>query len=84
MSARKCTSSSSNHGAGLCPVLQVNDEVTRYNTVLQRFLDAQPDEWEAIVTVYRGDLQRPFFEHMQVCRPLICGRWFWCLQYSPV
>lgn len=46
--------------------LQVNDEVMRYNAVLKKFLDAGPDEWEAIVTVYRGDLQRPFFEHMQV------------------
>jgi hypothetical protein len=52
--------------AALSGILQVNDEVTRYNTVLQKFLDAAPDEWEAIVTVYRGDLQRPFFEHMQV------------------
>ncbi|MEW5304685.1 MAG: hypothetical protein WDW36_007278 [Sanguina aurantia] len=43
----------------------VNEEVQRYNRVLGKFQEAQADEWEAIVTVYRGDLQRPFFEHMQ-------------------
>jgi hypothetical protein len=44
----------------------VNEEVNRYNSVLKKFADAGDDEWEAIVSVYRGDLQRPFFEHMQV------------------
>lgn len=34
--------------------------------MLAKFLDAKDDEWEAIVAVYRGDLQKPFFEHMQV------------------
>lgn len=66
--------------AGICACLQVNDEVTRYNTVLQKFLDAQPDEWEAIVTVYRGDLQKPFFEHMQVSAICNQGK---CLQCCP-
>ena len=45
---------------------QVNDEVKRYNGVLKKFADAGDDEWEAIVTVHRGDLQKPFFEHLQV------------------
>jgi hypothetical protein len=45
----------------------VDDEVTRYNAMLAKFLDAKEDEWEAIVAVYRGDLQKAFFEHMQVC-----------------
>lgn len=44
----------------------VDDEVTRYNSMLAKFLEAKEDEWEAIVAVYRGDLQKPFFEHMQV------------------
>ncbi len=44
----------------------VDAEVTRYNDVLERFLSAAEEEWEAVVAVYRGDLQRPFFEHMQV------------------
>ena len=44
----------------------VDDEITRYNAMLAKFLDAKEDEWEAIVAVYRGDLQKPFFEHMQV------------------
>lgn len=44
----------------------VDDEVTRYNAMLAKFLDAKEDEWEAIVAVYRGDLQKAFFEHMQV------------------
>jgi len=43
----------------------VNEEVNRYNSVLKKFADAQEDEWEAIVAVYRGDLQKGFFEHMQ-------------------
>jgi len=43
----------------------VNEEVKRYNTILEKFLTANHDEWEAIVAVYRGDLQKPFFEHMQ-------------------
>lgn len=47
--------------------LQVNDEVKRYNTVLKKFADAGDDEWEAIVAVHRGDLQKAFFEHLQVC-----------------
>lgn len=45
---------------------QVNDEITRYNTTLKKFVDAQDDEWEAIVATYRGDLQKAFFEHLQV------------------
>lgn len=45
--------------------MQVNEEVNRYNRVLEKFLSANDDEWEAIVAVYRGDLQKPFFEHMQ-------------------
>jgi hypothetical protein len=44
---------------------QVHEEVGRYNSVLAKFLAAQTDEWEAVVAQYRGDLQRPFFEHMQ-------------------
>lgn len=44
----------------------VDDEITRYNAMLAKFLDAKEDEWEAIVAVYRGDLQKAFFEHMQV------------------
>ncbi|GAX73760.1 hypothetical protein CEUSTIGMA_g1211.t1 [Chlamydomonas eustigma] len=43
----------------------VNDEVARYNKVLQKFAEAADDEWEAIVAVHRGDLQKPFFEHLQ-------------------
>eukprot|EP00879_Flechtneria_rotunda_P007889 GHRR01008266.1.p1 GENE.GHRR01008266.1~~GHRR01008266.1.p1 ORF type:complete len:411 (+),score=155.79 GHRR01008266.1:362-1594(+) len=43
----------------------VDEEVSRYNDVLAKFLDAKEDEWEAVVAVYRGDLQKPFFEHMQ-------------------
>lgn len=42
----------------------VNDEVTRYNNVLDKFMSANEDEWDAIVAVVRGDLQRGFFEHM--------------------
>ena len=34
--------------------------------MLKKFADAGDDEWEAIVTVHRGDLQKPFFEHLQV------------------
>lgn len=41
-------------------------EVERYNAVLGAFLGAGEEEWEAVVAVYRGDLQKPFFEHMQV------------------
>lgn len=44
----------------------VDEEVTRYNSVLAKFLSAKEDEWEAVVAVYRGDLQKPFFEHLQV------------------
>ena len=44
----------------------MNDEITRYNTTLKKFVDAQDDEWEAIVATYRGDLQKAFFEHLQV------------------
>ena len=44
----------------------VNDEVKRYNGVLKKFADAGDDEWEAIVAVHRGDLQKAFFEHLQV------------------
>uniref|UniRef100_A0A7S3QLQ9 Uncharacterized protein n=1 Tax=Dunaliella tertiolecta TaxID=3047 RepID=A0A7S3QLQ9_DUNTE len=43
----------------------VNDEVNRYNAILRKFIEAGSDEWDAIVSHYRGDLQRPFFEHMQ-------------------
>ncbi|EFJ51826.1 hypothetical protein VOLCADRAFT_109605 [Volvox carteri f. nagariensis] len=43
----------------------VNDEVSRYNRVLLKLADAADDEWDAIVAAYRGDLQKPFFEHMQ-------------------
>jgi hypothetical protein len=43
-------------------------EVERYNAVLGAFLGAGEEEWEAVVAVYRGDLQKPFFEHMQVGR----------------
>ncbi len=45
---------------------QVNEEVKRYNSILSKLTDAASDEWEPIVSVYRGDLQRGFFEHMQV------------------
>ena len=45
----------------------MNDEVKRYNTILKKFADAGDDEWEAIVAVHRGDLQKAFFEHLQVC-----------------
>jgi hypothetical protein len=51
----------------------VDDEITRYNAMLAKFLDAKEDEWEAIVAVYRGDLQKPFFEHMQVCAHCVYG-----------
>ncbi|GBF92428.1 hypothetical protein Rsub_04532 [Raphidocelis subcapitata] len=44
---------------------EVDGEVTRYNTALAKFLGAEEAEWEAVVAAYRGDLQRPFFEHMQ-------------------
>lgn len=44
---------------------QVDEEVTRYNNVLAKFLTAEEADWEAVVATYRGDLQRPFFEHMQ-------------------
>jgi len=61
----------------------VDDEVTRYNAMLAKFLDAKEDEWEAIVAVYRGDLQKPFFEHMQVGETgwvLVCETVVWvCL-----
>lgn len=33
--------------------------------MLAKFLGADEAEWEAVVAAYRGDLQRPFFEHMQ-------------------
>lgn len=45
--------------------VQVNDEVKRYNSMLAKFQSANDDEWEAIVAVNRGQLQRGFFEHMQ-------------------
>lgn len=45
--------------------LQVNDEIKRYNGMLAKFQAANDDEWEAIVAINRGDLQRSFFEHMQ-------------------
>ena len=44
----------------------VNEEVKRYNGVLKKCADARDDEWEAIVAVHRGDLQKAFFEHLQV------------------
>ena len=44
----------------------VDEEVNRYNSMLAKFLDAGEEEWEAVVANYRGDLQKPFFEHMQV------------------
>ena len=44
----------------------VDEEVKRYNGVLKKFADARDDEWEAIVAVHRGDLQKAFFEHLQV------------------
>jgi hypothetical protein len=44
----------------------VDEEVGRYNDVLAKFLAAPQEEWEAVLAVYRGDLQKPFFEHMQV------------------
>ncbi|KAF6251429.1 hypothetical protein COO60DRAFT_1287543 [Scenedesmus sp. NREL 46B-D3] len=43
----------------------VDEEVHRYNDVLGKFLAAPQEEWEAVLAVYRGDLQKPFFEHMQ-------------------
>ncbi|GIM11879.1 hypothetical protein Vretimale_15350 [Volvox reticuliferus] len=43
----------------------VNDELSRYNRVLLKLAEAANDEWDAIVAAYRGDLQKPFFEHMQ-------------------
>lgn len=43
----------------------VDEEVGRYNGVLAKFLAAPQEEWEAVLAVYRGDLQKPFFEHMQ-------------------
>ncbi|KXZ53007.1 hypothetical protein GPECTOR_8g376 [Gonium pectorale] len=43
----------------------VNEEVSRYNRVLMKLAEAADDEWEAIVAAYRGDMQKPFFEHMQ-------------------
>jgi tetratricopeptide (TPR) repeat protein len=43
----------------------VDQEVSRYNAALQRFLDAEENEWEAVVAQHRGDLQRAFFEHLQ-------------------
>jgi tetratricopeptide (TPR) repeat protein len=43
----------------------VDQEVSRYNSCLQRFLDAEEHEWEAVVAQHRGDLQRAFFEHLQ-------------------
>ncbi|GFH14309.1 uncharacterized protein HaLaN_10339, partial [Haematococcus lacustris] len=43
----------------------VTEELNRYNTVLSKFATADPEEWPPLVTVYRGDLQRPFFEHVQ-------------------
>lgn len=36
----------------------VNEEVDRYNSVLKKFMEAADDEWEPIVAVYRGDLQK--------------------------
>ena len=41
-------------------------QVKRYNSILRRFVEAGSDEWDAIVSHHRGELQRPFFEHMQV------------------
>jgi hypothetical protein len=41
-------------------------QVNRYNAILRKFIEAGSDEWDAIVSHYRGDLQRPFFEHVQV------------------
>ncbi|KAJ9510209.1 hypothetical protein QJQ45_015697, partial [Haematococcus lacustris] len=43
----------------------VTEELNRYNTVLSKFATADPEEWPPLVTVHRGDLQRPFFEHVQ-------------------
>ncbi len=40
-------------------------QVNRYNAILMKLGAAADDEWEAIVAVYRGDFQKPFFEHMQ-------------------
>jgi hypothetical protein len=45
----------------------VDEELARYDGVLAKFLGAEQGEWEAIVAAVRGDLQKPFFEHMQVC-----------------
>ncbi|PNW69832.1 hypothetical protein CHLRE_18g748397v5 [Chlamydomonas reinhardtii] len=43
----------------------VNEELKRYNSLLLKLGEAADDEWEAVVAAYRGDLQKPFFEHMQ-------------------
>ncbi len=53
--------------------LQVHDEVGRYNAMLAKFLSAGQEEWEAIVAVHRGDLHKPFFEHMQCLLALAKG-----------
>lgn len=43
----------------------VHEEVNRYNRLLLKLAEAADDEWDAVVAAYRGDLQKPFFEHMQ-------------------
>ncbi|GFR51166.1 hypothetical protein Agub_g13524, partial [Astrephomene gubernaculifera] len=42
-----------------------NEEVSRYNRVLLKLAEAAEEEWEALVAAYRGDMQKPFFEHMK-------------------
>jgi predicted component of type VI protein secretion system len=49
---------------------QAHDELQRYNGVLARFSSAGEEEWEAVVAVYRNELQRAFFDHMEV-RPCL-------------
>jgi hypothetical protein len=44
---------------------QVHEEIKRYNGLLLKLADVAEDEWEAVVATCRGELQKPFFEHMQ-------------------
>lgn len=53
----------------------VDDEVKRYNTILQKFLDAADDEWEPIVAVYRGDLQKGALNCKHHCLHFVLLAW---------
>ena len=46
-------------------LFNVHKEVERYDTLMQKFIDAPQVEWEAIVAEHRSEMMPAFFEHLQ-------------------